>query len=164
MGETKNEIRYDLILDRMLNRQNKTVMRLKKGSEKKRKLRIEAIPEKTVKYLKRWLYIRLTDNPDLLFPFRGDLIKCRYLIYRLGIGLHNAGIDTENRILKPHSLRHTYNTKMRNQIPEEKLRAMIGHDMKSMTDYYTIINMADLEEQFMELRDNSRAIDGFWGN
>ena len=163
LGETKNEIRYGLVLDRMLNRQNKTVMHLKKGDEKNRKMRIEVIPDKTVKYLKRWLSIRPVNELDLLFTFRGDRIKCPYLIYRFGIGLRNAGISTENRILKPHSLRYTYNTKMRRRIPEDKLRAMIGHDVKSMTDYYTIINIAELEEQFLELRDSAQAIDGFWG-
>jgi hypothetical protein len=41
---------------------------------------------------------------------------------------------------------------------------MIGHDIKSMSDYYTIINIAELEEQFLELRDSAQAIDGFWGS
>jgi len=162
LGETKNEIRYGLILDRVLSRKNTAIMHLKKGDDKNRKMRIEVIPEKTVKYLKHWLSIRPMNN-ELLFPFRGGCIKCGYLIYRIGIGLKNAEINTEKRILTPHSLRYTFNTKMRNRIPDEKLRALMGHDQEGMTDYYTIMSMAELEEQFLYLRDSGKAIDSFWG-
>jgi hypothetical protein len=36
---------------------------------------------------------------------------------------------------------------------------MTGHESEQMTDYYTI---AELEEEFFTLRENSRAIDNFW--
>jgi hypothetical protein len=52
---------------------------------------------------------------------------------------------------------------MKRRIPEDKLRDMMGHDFKGMTDYYTIIDLAELHEQFLGLRDNSDAIDSFWG-
>jgi len=48
------------------------------------------------------------------------------------------------------------------RIPEDKLRAMMGHDYKGITDYYTIINLAELEKQFLVVWDNSVAIDSFW--
>ena len=174
LGETTDKIVYGLIIDRMYNQSDKIVMHLKKGDdEKNKKMRIEVIPEKTVKYLKHWLSIRPTNSSlDLLFSFSGLFKKKKgeerrlrgeYVMQRLEIGLKNAGVNTEGRILKPHSLRYTYNTKMKRRIPEEKLRQMMGHDYKGMTDYYTIINIAELEEQFLGLRDNSSAIDSFWG-
>jgi integrase len=163
LGETTEKIVYGLLIDRMYNQENKIAMHLKKGDdEKNKKMRIEVIPEKTVKYIKHWLSIRPTDT-DLLFPFNGHRLRCEYVIQRFEKGIKNAEINTEGRILKPHSLRYTYNTKMRRKIPEEKLRAMMGHDYKGMTDYYTIINIAELEEQFLGLRDNIGAIDSFWG-
>jgi len=163
MGETKNKIVYGIIIDRMYNQSDKIVMHLKKGDdEKNKKMRIEVMPEKTARYLRHWLSIRPICG-DLLFPFQGHRLRGEYVMQRLERGLKNANIEAGNRILKPHSLRYTYNTKMRRRIPEEKLRAMMGHDYKGMTDYYTIINLAELQEQFLGLRDNSVAIDGFWG-
>jgi integrase len=160
MLKTKRKITYGLIIDRMYNQSDKIVMHLKKGDENNSKARIAVIPEKTVGYLKQWLRIRPAKPEDLLFSFQGHRLRGEYVMYRLDIGLRNAGINTENRILKPHSLRYTYNTKMRRRIPVEKLRLMIGHETAGMTDYYTL---SELEEEFLSLRDNSRAIDGFWG-
>ena len=160
LGKTTRKIVYGLIIDRMYNQSDKIVMHLKKGNEINRKMRVAVIPEKTVKYLKHWLDIRPAEPKDLLFSFKGHRLRGEYVMYRLNIGLKNTGINTEGRILKPHSLRYTYNTKMRRRIPGEKLRLMIGHEMAGMTDYYTL---SELEEEFLSLRDNSRAIDGFWG-
>jgi integrase len=173
MGETKEKIIYGIIVARMYNQSDEIVMHLKKGNdEENKKIRVEVIPEKTVRYLKHWLDIRPTNSSlDLLFYYKDNSLKKakdrrlrgEYLRWRFEIGLENAEINTEGRILKPHSLRYTYNTKMKRLIPEEKLRAMMGHDYKGMTDYYTIINLAELEEQFLGLRENSQAIDSFWG-
>jgi integrase len=162
LGDTKKKIIYGILIDRMYNTADRVAMHLKKGDDVNKKMRIEVIPEKTVRYIKHWLSIRPTEG-DLLFPFQGHRLRGEYVLKRLERGLKNAGIETENRILKPHSLRYTYNTKMRRKIPEDKLRDMMGHDYKGMTDYYTIIDIAELEEQFTGLRDNSRAIDSFWG-
>jgi integrase len=160
LEKTKRKITYGLIVDRMYNQSDKIVMHLKKGDEDNRKTRIAVMPEKTAKYLKHWLKIRPAEPKDLLFSFQGRRLRGEYVMYRLDMGLKNAGINTEDRILKPHSLRYTYNTKMRRRIPVEKLRLMIGHDTAGMTDYYTL---TELEEEFLTLRENSRAIDGFWG-
>ena len=162
LGKTDHKIVYGIIIDRMYNQSDKIVMHLKKGNDEyNKKMRIEVIPEKTARYLKYWLSI-MPVGGDLLFPFQGHRLRGEYVMKRFERGLKNANIETENRILKPHSLRYTYNTKMRRRIPEDKLRAMMGHDYKGMTDYYTIINLAELEEQFLGLRDNSVAIDSFW--
>ena len=166
LGETEGKIVYGLVVDRMFNQADKIVPHLKKGNdEKNRKIRLTIIPNKTVRYLKHWLSIRpLEGRPDLLFAFQGRRIRCAYIIDRLGLGLKNAKIDMGNgRIIRPHSLRYTYNTKMRRRIPDEQLRPMMGHDFIGMTDYYTIINLMELNDQFLDNFDSSTAIDRFWG-
>ena len=173
-GDTDKKIVYGLLIDRMYNREDKIVRHLKKGDDEgNKKLRVDIIPRKTVRYLKHWMAIRPpSSSPDLLFTFSGLFnkkpgserrIRGEYVIKRLEIGLKNAGVDTEGRILKPHSLRYTYNTKMRRKISEDRLRLMMGHDYKGMTDYYTVISLSELEDQFMELHGSSDAVDGFWG-
>jgi len=160
LGKIKRKIVYGLMIDRMYNQAGCIVSHLKKGDDENPKLRVAVIPEKTVLCLKHWLTARPVSELDLLFTYKGRRIRSEYLEYRLNIGLKNAKINmANNRILTPHSLRFTYNTKMRRRIPGEKLRLMMGHDTEGMTDYYTRI---ELEEDFMFLRDSGRAIDGFW--
>lgn len=159
--KSKRKIAYGLVIDRMYNQAGKIVHHLKKGDEEDPKLRVAVIPEKTVLYLKQWLSVRPASEQDLLFSYMDRRIRREYLEYRLNIGIKNAKINmANNRKLTPHSLRFTYNTKMRRLISGEKLRLMTGHETEGMTDYYTHI---ELEEQFMFLRDSGRAIDSFWG-
>lgn len=163
LGKTKRKVVYGLVIDRMYNSAGKIVKHLKKGDDDDDpRLRVAIIPEKTVAYLKHWLAIRLLDGPpELLFSYQKRRIRSEYLEDRFLVGIKNAEINMENdRVLTPHSLRFTYNTKMRRLIPGEQLRLMTGHLSESQTDYYT---RTEIEEQFMELRDNSRAIDSFWG-
>ena len=163
LGKTKRKIVYGLVIDRMYNYAGKIVTHLKKGDEEDNpKLRVAVIPEKTVRYLKQWLAISpLTGPQELLFSYDGRRIRAEYLEDRFAVGIKNAKINMANdRILTPHSLRFTYNTKMRRLIPGERLRLMTGHESEQMTDYYT---RTELEEQFITLRDSSRAIDNFWG-
>jgi integrase len=146
----------------MYNYSGKIVMHLKKGDEEDDpRLRVAVIPEKTVWYLKQWLSVRPASGPEeLLFSYQGRRIRSEYLEDRFAAGLRNAGIRTEGRVLTPHSLRYTYNTKMRRLIPGERLRLMTGHESEQMTDYYTRVQ---LEDDFLSLRDHSAAIDRFWG-
>ncbi|MDR1302495.1 MAG: site-specific integrase [Treponema sp.] len=153
---------YGLIVDRMYNAEGKIVKHLKKGDEADDpKLRVTVIPEKTVKYVQHWMMIQRTPLHDLVFTFEGRRIRSEYLEDRFALGLKNAGIHLEQgRVLTPHSLRFTYNTKMRRLISGEHLRLMTGHESEQMTDYYTRIK---LEEQFLDLQGNSSAINEFWG-
>jgi len=166
LGDTDRKIHYGLIVDQMYNKKKVIVKHLKKGNELKPKWRIVEIPEKTVMYIKYWLKIRQGDVPEkcknLLFYYNNRGINCEYLIMRLDVGLKNADINTEGRLIKPHSLRFKYNTKMRRKISGDKLRFAMGHDNDGMTDYYTVLNLAEIEEEFLEQLDDSAAIDSFW--
>jgi integrase len=104
--------------------------------------------------------IQSTPFNELVFTFEGRRIRSEYLEDRFTLGLKNAGINLEQgRVLTPHSLRFTYNTKMRRLISGEHLRLMTGHESEQMTDYYM---RTELEEQFLALQENSRAINEFW--
>lgn len=50
--------------------------------------------------------------------------------------IDRAGIDRQGRWLTAHSLRHTYNTMLRRQIPDDALRLMTGHQTEAMTAHY----------------------------
>jgi integrase len=152
---------YGLIIDRMYNSERKIVRHLKKGDEEDPKFRVSIIPDKTIRYIRHWLMIRPMLVPELLFTFRGLRIQGKYLNTRMVDRIKNAGISLENnRILTPHSLRYTYNTRMRRLIPGESLRMMIGHESENMTDYYTRLA---LEDDFLALNAHSTAINKFWG-
>ena len=49
-----------------------------------------------------------------------------------------SGINAENRILTPHSLRYTYITRMR--------REVAGHNSLAMTDHYTRAAIPEMVE------------------
>ncbi|MDR2758329.1 MAG: site-specific integrase [Spirochaetaceae bacterium] len=152
---------YGLVIDRMINSEGNLVRHLKKGDEEDPRLRVAVIPEKTVGYLKRWVMIRPAEPADLLFfSVRGKRLRREGLQDVLERGLGNAGVALEGRRITPHSLRFTYNTRMRRLVPGEALRMMIGHLSEGMTDYYTRIQV---EEDFLSLQDHTAAINRFWG-
>jgi len=45
-------------------------------------------------------------------------------------------IDRENRVIVPHSLRHTFNTYSLGILPSEVVRKFTGHSSESMSRYY----------------------------
>jgi integrase len=151
---------YGLIIDRMYNNAGVIVRHLKKGNEEDPNFRVSVLPTKTMEYLRHWISIRPKLVPELLFSFRGRRIGSEHLESRFLRGLTNAGISTEGKVLTPHSLRYTCNTRMRRLIPGESLRMMIGHTSENMTDYYTRL---ELEEDFIALQKHSPAINQFWG-
>jgi integrase len=151
---------YGIIIDRMFSREQ-VVRHLKKGTAADPKWRSALLPDKTVRYLRHWLMIRPKLVPELLFTFRGRKITQLYAEQRLRIGFKNTNISIENRIITPHSLRFTYNTRMRRLIPGEFLRLMIGHTTEGMSDYYTRV---EVEEDFLSLLSHRGNINRFWEN
>lgn len=150
---------YGIIIDRMFDSHEQLVMHLKKGTEDDPRWRATLLPSRTVGYLRHWLMIRPRLVPDLLFPFRGKKINPRTAEKRLHVGFRNAGIPIDDRVITPHSLRFTYNTRMRRLIPGESLRLMIGHTTEGMTDYYTRL---EVEEDFLSLITQNDNINRFW--
>jgi len=91
------------------------------------------LPERMIELLRWWEGQSPGTGPDdLVFPGRAG----RTLIWALRKGMKRAGIDYSNRYLDVHSLRHTYNTHMRDLIEDEMLMAFTGHKSLRMVENY----------------------------
>jgi integrase len=150
---------YGIIIDRMFNHKEELVRHLKSGNDKNPRWRATLIPNRTVRYIRHWIMIRPRLVPELLFTFHGKKIGSAYAEIRLQAGLKNAHIQTDNRVLTPHSFRFTYNTRMRRLVPGESLRLMIGHTSEVMSDYYTRLAV---EEDFLSLLKLHDNVNNFW--
>jgi integrase len=150
---------YGLLIDRMFNDKKELVMKLKKGTKEEPKFRVAILPNRTVRYIRQWIMIRPKLVSDLLFAYKGRRITQTMAEKRLHLGFSNARIPIAHRVLTPHSLRFTYNTRMRRLIPGESLRMMIGHISEKMTDYYTRLAV---EDDFLSLQSHSESINNFW--
>jgi integrase len=140
------------------------------GAPKKSKagdprFRVSFVPERTWKIIDLWLKHRKApeDHPGLLFPFHGKPISSFFLNERFGVGLENAEIPTTGRILSPHSLRYTYDTKMRSVLSGDVLREFIGHRSEAMTDHYDRASLRPvLEMRLFQLEDQRPLVEQFW--
>ena len=147
-----------LIIDRALDEKGKTD-HVKKGSAADPRIRVVPMSVYTMSILTRWIELR-GDHPGLLFTYRGHSISSGYLLKRFRAAMKKAGIDLSGRRITFHGLRYTYNTRMKNAIPREMLRDIIGHKTDSMTDHY---DRPVLEERLDEYRDKVLpAVNGFW--
>ena len=81
-----------------------------------------------------------TENEDFIFcNAGGEPIDRKWVYKQFKEGLKKA--ELEDLDASPHTLRHTYNVMMRkllseDNLPEELLRAQIGHKSEIMTDRY----------------------------
>ena len=73
--------------------------------------------------------------------------------------MKQAGIEEKERYLGAHSLRHTYNTFMRNSLSETYLHYMIGHRSRLMTDRY---DQAKPQERLKIMTSERDKIDRVW--
>lgn len=155
-----NQIKdHGLYIDCMYNAEGQIVTHCKKGTGDNPKHRSVVLPEATYNLLQYWLKVRPETDSTLVFQYCDRPVRKEYLIERFAAGLKNAGVDVTDRKLTPHSLRYTYNTIMRNIIPGEILRLMIGHESREMTDYYTRLKMEDNYQEGMRYREQ---INTFW--
>jgi integrase len=150
---------FGLFIDRMFNVKETLVMHLKRGNAENPRYRVSLLPTRTIRYIRHWIMIRPRLVPELLFTFKGRKINPVMAEKRLHPGFSNTGIPIEHRVITPHSLRFTYNTRMRRLIPGEPLRLMIGHTTEGMTDYYTRL---EIEEDFLSLESHIDNINHFW--
>ena len=123
------------------------VIILPKGkSSTPQRQRAVILPERTMNLLRWWQKeTRYKDPQDFIFPGRGGPLSRRTVSIQLVPGLKRAGINLEGRYIVAHSLRHTYNTRMKELLTGEifeeftgqgLLREFTGHKSKEMTEYY----------------------------
>lgn len=147
-----------LVIDRELDEEGK-ISFPKKGTESDPRFRVVPISDYTLELLDRWVDTRETKT-GLLFTYHGHSVSGGLLLKRFKRALAAAKIDTTTRRITFHGLRYTFNTKMKNAIPREMLRDIIGHKSEEMTNLY---DRPVLEERLDEYRNQILpAINGFW--
>lgn len=121
------------------------------GETKAKEKRGVLIPKRTKDLLSWWRTecLFVADEHYVFHSYRGNqYINPKTLGRKMSGALKRAQIDKSNRNITAHSLRHTYNTRMRTVLPEAILRFMIGHKSEAMTDRY---DQAEPEERLRAL-------------
>ena len=108
----------------------------KKGSAENQKIRVVPIPENIIPILKKYILEINAKPDDFVFQRYGQPIRKHLAEKWFNRALEESGIETEGRKLTPHSLRFTYITRMRREVPGETVRKIAGHNSMAMTDYY----------------------------
>lgn len=73
--------------------------------------------------------------------------------------LRKTGIRVNKRKLVPHSLRYTYITRMRRELPVEVVQKIAGHSDEHMTEYYT---RSGIQEMISSIQDYIPAVNGLF--
>jgi len=123
--------------------------KLRVESEERIKGRNLAIPEYLTDLLDSWDKKR----PDSSFFFstlKGKKLSIRYLQQMVGRYAQRAGI---NKMVSPHTLRHTYATQYYRQTKDiEALRKILGHSDISTTTIYIALANTDVEKSMKSFR------------
>lgn len=111
------------------------------GDTKTGEARAVFLPTRTINQLLFFKGITPYDEDDeLIFPSsRGngrEPMNKKTPLKPFRKGLEAAGISGSDRNLVVHSLRHTYNSRMRRVLPDAVLRALTGHRTEAMTERY----------------------------
>jgi len=119
------------------------------------------LPNRTIDVLRRWHdLIKPAGVNELIFPGDRGGIMDAHLSPHFRAGLQRAGISIEGRNLVAHSLRHTYNTRMRELITDRALREFTGHRSQAMTDRYDNPQLVSRLQSMSGIRDS---VNRFWG-
>ncbi|HUV08923.1 MAG TPA: tyrosine-type recombinase/integrase [Spirochaetia bacterium] len=126
--------------------------------------RIVLAPSRLLELLLEWR--RQTPYPDpehLVFYGRdGSTPMSRNVLNKqLPKCLGRTTIEAGDRLLVVHSFRHTYNTIMRQILPEAILRSMIGHSSEEMTNRYDHPTVQDRLQKLLEVRST---VESIWKN
>ena len=149
------------------------IIDLPKGSARSRdfsRQRAVIIPQRTLALLSWWHRLtRFPKDEDLVFAgARGRPLNKRTVSISLQAGLRNVGIEAGGRVLVAHSLRHTYNTRMKELLTGELyeefsgqslLREFTGHHSQKMTDWYDNPQWTQRLESYAKARPQ---IEQFW--
>jgi integrase len=142
--------RKALIVDGFCKRNSARTTYNKTGSVENPRLRVTMLPDFTLQKLSEHISAHKTADDDFLFSESGgkpiSQDRAQYVFERAVLA---AKINTENRKIVCHSLRYTYVTRMRRELPAETVMKMVGHTSVEMTDYYT--NRRALDESIAGL-------------
>jgi integrase len=133
----------------------------KKGSPENPRLRVAMLPDFTLKKLSEYLAAHPAGDDDYLFSEGGgkpvSQDRAQWVFER---AIAKAGIQKNGRKIVCHSLRYTYVTRMRRELPAEIVMKMVGHANVEMTDYYT--NRGALDEAITAISGAMTAADNLF--
>jgi len=126
------------------------------GTTKTGEARVVLLPNRTMARLKveweqRSAYTNISDRISY------ERSHKRFL-WALRTAMGNAKVVPEGRRLDAHSLRHTYNTIMRERLPEDVLRRFMGHSSVAMTNHY---DHPDLVRRLESMADKRELVETF---
>lgn len=122
------------------------------------------LPGRALAFLRVWKLLTPFPGEDQLIFYGEDgehFLNKTTVSDRFRQVLRRQGFDLEGRNLVFHSLRHTYNTRMRNILSEAMLHYMIGHRSAAMTDRY---DQGTPAERLLEFLPERRRIGQAWGS
>jgi integrase len=142
--------RKALIVDGFCKRDGRRTTYNKKGSPENPRLRVTILPDFTLGKMAEHIAERGIGDDDFMFSENmGKPITQDRAEYVFEQALIKANINTESRKVVCHSLRYTYVTRMRRELPIETVQKMVGHLKPEQTDYYT--NRRALDESIAGL-------------
>ena len=109
----------------------------KKGSPDNPKIRWCLIPDKILQLLIDYCNRNNIETNDYIFQKSGKPLRKEYADANFKRAVKAANINIKDRKLCPHSLRYTYVTRMRRDLPAEIVAKIVGNNSVDMTNYYT---------------------------
>jgi integrase len=153
--------RKALIVDGFCKRGGRRTTYNKKGTPENPRLRVTMLPDFTLKKLSDYLTAHPVGDDDFIFyETEGKPISQDRAEYVFEQALILAKINTDDRKVVCHSLRYTYVTRMRRELPGETVQKMVGHISLEQTDYYT--NRRALDESIAGLIGANAAADNLF--
>jgi integrase len=122
-----------LLIERAVKRHNEV------GGTKNRDIRVVLLFSKTASLIETWREKCPWIEPDdLIFPGenRGHFLNPGGLRYSFSTALQRAGITHEGKNIVIHSLRHSFNTHLREVLPDQMLKMLTGHKSSAMVEHY----------------------------
>ncbi|MDR0663712.1 MAG: site-specific integrase [Spirochaetaceae bacterium] len=133
----------------------------KKGSPENPRLRVAMLPDSTLKRLAEYLTAHPIGDDDYMFSEDGNKPisqdRAQGVFER---AIARAGIVKGDRKIVCHSLRYTFVTRMRRELPAETVMKMVGHLNVEQTDYYT--DTSAIEESIAGLIGAASAADNLF--
>lgn len=118
----------------------------KKGNENEKKYRVVPLTDECVLKVSNYIFQRHLAFDDLMFTFSNKPISQDRLYRTFTSIVRNLNLNPDaTRKLVPHSLRFTYVTRMRTELPVEDVRKLVGHNSTEMTEYYTRPTLSELK-------------------
>jgi integrase len=130
--------RKALLVDGFCKRDGTRTSYNKKGSLENPRHRITMLPDMTLRELAEHIGANSTGEEDFLFTENdGKALTQDRAQWGFERAILKSGIDVSNRKIVCHSLRYTFVTRMRRELPAETVMKMVGHLSPEQTDYYT---------------------------